>query len=188
MGKRDIETENKKKKKRKRSKDTISMDSTAQPVSPLVPSEGTSEVAALSKPSSFKALNTTLDQTVTSNYPVKMQFSAKQFDLAHEYNAETSTFIPAVDGIYLVLANLIFNPFDLNGDYRTRIEIRVNGMQAAAMEHDFFGGDSRNMAAISTILKLQGGDQVEIFAKSNISGTFFASENDTRFEAVRFPS
>lgn len=185
MGKNDQEADKKKKKKKKKRKDSTHLDLTAMPP---VPSEPTSEVLALIKPSSFKALNTTFDQTVTANYPVKMQFSAKQFDLANEYNTDTSTFNPSTTGIYFILVNLIFNPFDLNGDYRTRIEIRVNGKQAAAMEHDFFSGDGHNMAGISSILQLRGGDQVEIFAKSNISGTFFASENETRFEAVRILS
>jgi hypothetical protein len=192
MGKKDKDYDKdkvkKKKKKKKNSTGSITRNSAINHVT--TSSEGARDVLSLVRPSAFRAINITTDQPVSANTPLKITFPSVQFDLEGEFNPATSTFIPSTNGVYFVLGDVAFNPYDPNGDYRTRIEIHVNGKRAAAIDNDFFGVGTHylNNAAVSTILQLQAGDRVEVFAESNIPGTFVASEDNSRFEAVRFPS
>lgn len=179
----DKEKVKKKKKKKKSSKSStkknVSLSSTVS-VDPL----------AFVRPSAFRAIHTTTDQPVASNIPVKITFSSVQFDLAGEFDPKTSTFIPSANGIYYILSTVAFKPYDPNGDYKIHIEIRVNGKQAVVTDSHFFGGGAPylNDATVSTVLGLEAGDQVEVFAESNIPGSFVPSEDHSRFEAARFPS
>lgn len=73
------------------------------------------------------------------------------------------------------------------------VEIRVNGNPAVAIDNDFFGRglNFANVVNVSTILQLEAGDRVEIFAQSSTSGIIRANDNgvvSTHFEAARFPS
>ncbi|MEE6451054.1 ABC transporter permease [Gottfriedia acidiceleris] len=141
--------------------------------------------------SAFRAISNTT-QTVPENTFVKVNYQQKQFDLANEYNQFTSTFRPKNNGVYLVSATITFFPVNNNVNYRARIEIRVNGKPAIAIDNDFFGpilfGNTVN---VSTILKLSAMDKVEAFAQSSLAGTIDANvdgEVSTHFEAARFPS
>jgi hypothetical protein len=140
--------------------------------------------------SAFRALNLTMPQNVPANTFVKAVFPTEQFDLANEYNPITSTFRPKKDGVYSIIATIGFSPNDQMLDYRTRIEIRVNGTTAIAIDNDFFGGDTPfvNAVSVSTIYNLEAGDRVEVFVQSSIAGTIVTSENGSHFEAARFPS
>ena len=144
----------------------------------------------LTEPSAFRAVNTSTEQIVPADTPVKVIFPTEQFDLANEYDPATSTFIPKTTGVYSISGEIGFFPDDPNLNYRTRIEIRVNGTQIIAIDNDFFGGGLAfgNVVTVSTIYQLNEGDQVEVFAQSNISGTIIVSEDGSRFEAARFPS
>lgn len=139
--------------------------------------------------SAFRAINST-NQTVTANTFVKVIFPTEQFDLANEYNPATSTFTPKTGGVYSIIGTIGFLPNNTNLDYRARVEIRVNGTTAIAIDNDFFGGGTAfvNAVSVSTIFELQKGDKVEVFAQSNIAGTIVASEDGSHFEAARFPS
>lgn len=140
--------------------------------------------------SAFRALNLTMPQNVPANTFVKAVFPTEQFDLANEYNPITSTFRPKKDGVYSIIATIGFSPNDQMLDYRTRIEIRVNGTTAIAIDNDFFGGNTPfvNAVSVSTIYNLEAGDRVEVFVQSSIAGTIVTSEDGSHFEAARFPS
>ncbi|MFF2877659.1 ABC transporter permease [Gottfriedia sp. NPDC057991] len=141
--------------------------------------------------SAFRAVSN-VTQTVPENTFVKVNYNKKQFDLANEYNPFTSIFRPKNNGVYLVSATITFFPVNNNVDYRVRIEIRVNGKPAIAIDNDFFGpilfGNTVN---VSSIVKLNAMDQVEVFAQSSLAGTIDTNvdgEVSTHFEAARFPS
>ncbi len=76
-----------------------------------------------------------------------------------------------------------------NLNYRARVEIRVNGNPAIAIDNDFFGPiNFTNAVAVSSIIQLNAGDLVEVFAQSSIAGVISAAEDGAHFEAARFPS
>ncbi|MES9690140.1 ABC transporter permease [Bacillus toyonensis] len=142
----------------------------------------------LVRASAFRARNT-VNQNVPANTFVKVLFQNEQFDLANEYNPATSTFSPRTRGVYSVLGTIGFLPNNPNLNYRARVEIRVNGNPAIAIDNDFFGPiNFVNVVNVSTILQLEAGDRVEIFAQSSIAGIIDASEDGAHFEAARFPS
>ncbi len=141
--------------------------------------------------SAFRAVNNA-NQNVPENTFVKVNYQLKQFDLANEYSPGTSTFRPNKNGVYLISATISFTPNNNNVNYRARIEIRVNGRPAVAIDNDFFGPiNFGNVVNVSTIQKLRAMDKVEVFAQSSTAG--FISVNidgqaSTHFEAARFPS
>lgn len=141
--------------------------------------------------SAFRAVNNA-NQTVPENTFVKVNYQLKQFDLANEYNPFTSVFRPKNNGVYLISATISFIPNDNNVKYRARVEIRVNGRPAIAIDNDFFGPiNFGNAVNVSTIQKLNALDKVEIFAQSSIAGVIGANVDgdvSTHFEAARFPS
>ncbi len=89
----------------------------------------------------------------------------------------------------LLLERLVFFPNDPSLNYRARVEIRVNGNAAIAIDNDFFGPIGfGNVVSVSTIIQLHEGDQVEVYAQSSIDGVLSPSEDGSHFEAARFPS
>lgn len=146
----------------------------------------------LVRASAFRAVNT-VNQPVLANTSVKVLFQNEQFDLANEYNPVTSIFTPKTRGVYSVLGNITFSPNDFNVNYRARVEIRVNGNPAIAIDNDFFGTGVffNNDVSVTSILQLEAGDLVEIFAESSIAGVIVQNVNGlntVHFEAARFPS
>ena len=146
----------------------------------------------LVRASAFRARNT-VNQNVPANTFVKVLFQNEQFDLANEYNPVTSIFTPKTRGVYSVLGNITFSPNDFNVNYRARVEIRVNGNPAIAIDNDFFGTGVffNNDVSVTTILQLEAGDLVEVFAESSIAGVIVQNVNGVNtvhFEAARFPS
>ncbi|MEH7348710.1 ABC transporter permease [Gottfriedia acidiceleris] len=141
--------------------------------------------------SAFRAVSN-VTQTVPENTFVKVNYNKKQFDLANEYNPFTSIFRPRNNGVYLISATISFFPNNNNVNYRARIEIRVNGRPAIAIDNDFFGPiNFGNVVNVSTIQKLNAFDKVEVFAQSSIAGVIGANVDgdvSTHFEAARFPS
>ncbi|WP_407920539.1 ABC transporter permease [Gottfriedia acidiceleris] len=141
--------------------------------------------------SAFRAVSNA-NQTVPENTFVKVNYLQKQFDLANEYNSFTSIFRPRNNGVYLISATISFIPNNNNVNYRARIEIRVNGRPAIAIDNDFFGPiNFGNAVNVSTIQKLNALDKVEVFAQSSLAGVIGANvdgEVSTHFEAARFPS
>jgi hypothetical protein len=142
--------------------------------------------------SAFRAINLA-NQNVPADTFVKVLFQLEKFDLANEYNPVNSTFISKKAGVYSILGTISFSPNNPNIDYRARIEIRINGNPAVAIDNDFFGGgvNFANAVNVSTILQLEAGDRVEIFAESSVDGTILTDTDgviSTHFEAARFPS
>ncbi|GLV65622.1 hypothetical protein Bmyc01_42910 [Bacillus mycoides] len=142
----------------------------------------------LVRASAFRARNM-LDQNVPANTFVKVLFQNEQFDLANEYNPAISIFIPKTRGVYSVIGKIAFAPNNTNLNYRARVEIRVNGNPAIAIDNDFFGPiNFTNAVAVSSIIQLNAGDLVEVFAQSSKAGVISAAEDGAHFEAARFPS
>lgn len=142
----------------------------------------------LVRASAFRAIKTGI-QNVPADTFVKVLFQNEQFDLANEYNPATSIFIPKTRGVYSVIGTIAFIPNNINVNYRARVEIRVNGNPAIAIDNDFFGPiNFANVVAVSSIIQLNAGDLVEIFAQSSVAGVISNVENSTHFEAARFPS
>lgn len=144
------------------------------------------------RPSAVRAVSDA-NQRVPANTFVKVRYQNEDFDLNNEYNPANSTFTPRQDGVYQVMGTISFDPDNNNVDYRARVEIRVNGNPAISTDNDFFGGgvNFSNVVSVSTILQLQAGDRVEVFAQSSTAG--FINENvpgsnSTRFEVARYPS
>ncbi len=92
---------------------------------------------SLVRASAFRARNT-VNQPVPANTFVKVLFQNEQFDLANEYNPETSIFIPKTKGVYSFIGTIGFFPNDPSLNYRARVEIRVNGNATIAIDNDFF--------------------------------------------------
>ncbi|MGG0726027.1 C1q-like domain-containing protein [Bacillus mycoides] len=142
----------------------------------------------LVRASAFRAVNT-VNQNLPANTFVKVLFQNEQFDLANEYNPATSDFTPKTRGVYSVIGTIGFFPNDTNLNYRARVEVRVNGNAAIAIDNDFFGPiNFGNVVSVSTILQLHAGDIVEIFAQSSIDEVISSTEDGSHFEAARFPS
>ncbi|OJD87360.1 ABC transporter permease [Bacillus cereus] len=142
----------------------------------------------LVRASAFRARNT-VNQNVPANTFVKVLFQNEQFDLANEYNPATSIFMPKTKGVYSIIGTIGFFPNDPTLNYRARVEIRVNGNAAIAIDNDFFGPISfGNVVSVSTIVQLNAGDEVEIYAQSSIDGVLSPLEDGAHFEAARFPS
>lgn len=142
--------------------------------------------------SAFRAINLA-NQNVPADTFVKVLFQFAQFDLANEYTPVNSTFISKKAGIYSILGTISFSPNNPNIDYRARIEIRINGNPAVAIDNDFFGEgvNFANAVNVSTILQLEAGYRVEIFAESSVDGTILTDTDgiiSTYFEAARFLS
>ncbi|MGN4289687.1 C1q-like domain-containing protein [Bacillus cereus group sp. MYBK87-2] len=142
--------------------------------------------------SAFRAASVAA-QNAPANTEIKVLFQNEQFDLANEYNPVTSTFIPAKKGVYSINTTVTFDPVDNNVNYRALVRIFVNGVPTDAADNDFFGASAfSNLVNVSTILQLQAGDRVEVFAQGNVNGMINANNiaiaNATHFEAARFPS
>jgi 6-phosphofructokinase len=119
----------------------------------------------------------------------KVLFQNEQFDIGNIYNANNSTFVPRKDGVYYVAGTVSFLPDSTTEGYRVRVEIRVNGVSVAA-DNDYWGEIDQpflfvNAINVSTILKLEAGDLVEVFITSTTPGVILTNVPDfsTRFEA-----
>ncbi|AAT59998.1 MULTISPECIES: hypothetical protein [Bacillus cereus group] len=149
----------------------------------------------LVRESAFRAVNNA-PQNIAANTNTKVLFQTEQFDLAGEYNPNTSTFIPSKDGVYNIIAAASFDTQQVNRS--ALIGIRVNGTIVAAIDNDYFapiaGFNFTNIVTATTILRLNAGDQVDVIARSSVAGFISVNNTDpnilnsTHFEAARFPS
>jgi len=129
------------------------------------------------------SFNQPLDGTLT-----KVFFQNEIFDLADEYDPSTSVFTPKHSGVYLLNPYLVFTPNNINVNYQVRVQIRVNGTTIVA-DDEFTGGGSFFALAtgVTSIVHLNAGDRVEVFASSTVQGVISPGVS-TRFEGARFPS
>jgi hypothetical protein len=137
--------------------------------------------------SAFRAVSTE-SQAVPADTSVKVFFKQEEFDLGREYDRCDSIFIPRKNGIYLVTGTIGFIPGSFEENYRTRVEIIINGDPFEAADNDFWGTGVTNTNAVqvTAILKLEADDKVEIYTQSSIAGITAISQpglNVTAFAA-----
>ena len=64
----------------------------------------------------------------------------------------------------------------------------MNGNAAIAIDNDFLVISFGNVVSVSTIVQLNAGDEVEVYAQSSIDGVLSPLEDGAHFEVARFPS
>ncbi|MEC1288783.1 hypothetical protein P9B58_00570 [Bacillus mojavensis] len=123
--------------------------------------------------------------SVAANAANGVLFQNVQFDLANEYNPNTSTFSPRTAGVYSLNASVEFQS-NANVDFNLEVVFLVN--------QDVVGGNNtfqtRNLpavVAITEILELNAGDTVTVAMRSTVTGVIQATTR-TRFAAARVPS
>ncbi|MGF2614703.1 ABC transporter permease [Rossellomorea vietnamensis] len=141
------------------------------------------------RPSAFRAVSLE-DQQIEAEEATKVFFREEAFDLGREYQRRNSLFVPRRDGVYLIQGTLSFAPDSFDENYRTRVDIRINGNPYEAADNDFWGSglEIENVVQVSAILQLEAGDEVEIYAESSASGTIAAYQpgsNTTSFSAAK---
>ncbi|TYR74549.1 ABC transporter permease [Rossellomorea vietnamensis] len=141
------------------------------------------------RPSAFRAVSLQ-DQEIEADTAVKVFFNEEAFDLGLEYKRRNSLFVPRRDGVYLIQGTLSFEPDNFEENYRTRVEVRVNGNPYEAADNDFWGSgvEVENVVQVSAILQLEAGDEVEIYVESSIPGTIASYQpgsNTTSFSAAK---
>lgn len=129
-----------------------------------------------------------MNQNVPANTFVKVLFQNEQFDLANEYNPATSIFTPKTKGVYSIIGTIGFFPNDPTLNYRARVEIRVNGNAAIAIDNDFWSNKFWKCRKCFDDCSIECRDEVEIYAQSSIDGVLSPLEDGAHFEAARFPS
>ncbi|WP_223596677.1 hypothetical protein [Neobacillus bataviensis] len=107
----------------------------------------------------FRAFN--LGDQVISRFddPTKVLFPMVEYDLAHEYNPTTSTFIPSTSGVYSICVGLYIDPLSVSQPLD--MAIRINGV----LKTFLFGQPSVDGGTIvmgCNIVPLFAGDQVDI--------------------------
>ena len=117
----------------------------------------------------------------------KVMFQIEEFDLNDEYDPLTSTFTPNQNGVYLIQATI---SIDAVTPFSTTLEIQVDGIPSAIKTESLATGALFiNTITVSTILLLQAGVPVDIFARNSPSTSqTVASTQFVHFEAARFPS
>jgi ribosomal protein L6P/L9E len=134
---------------------------------------------------------------------LKVNFPNQQFDLGNEYDPATSTFIPAMAGVYIIQATITFQPNfnDRDINFFARANIRLNGNFVKGVDTGYrlagnlVGAQNPpNIVTVSTILQLEAGDRVDVTAQSsravNITPQISVEDNveATYFTAARLPS
>ncbi|MCY9096728.1 hypothetical protein MOE96_17795 [Bacillus inaquosorum] len=134
--------------------------------------------------SAFRATSN-MNLSVAANAASGVLFQNKQFDLANEYNPDTSTFSPRTAGVYSLNAAVEFQA-NANVDFNLEVAFLVN--------QDVVGGNNETQAgnlpavvAITEILQLNAGDTVTVAMRSTAAGTIQETTR-TRFAAARVPS
>ncbi|WGT41434.1 ABC transporter permease [Lysinibacillus sp. 1 U-2021] len=140
--------------------------------------------------SAFRAdTSGSLDQILDGTLPVeKVFFKNEIFDIENEYDSSTSTFTAKHSGVYHFIASLHFLPLSFVKDFQVRVQIFVNGSVNAA-DVEFQGTESSFTLGIeiNSIVQLNAGDYVEVFASSTIRGILVQDLGNT-FAGARFPS
>ncbi|CAM4364169.1 hypothetical protein [Bacillus manliponensis] len=135
--------------------------------------------------SAFRASSNQQQNIGTGN--TKVMFQIEEFDLNDEYDPLTSTFIPNQNGVYLIQATI---SIDAVTPFSTTLEIQVDGIPSAIKTESLAAGALFiNTITVSTIIELQAGIPINIFARNSPSTSYtVASTQFVHFEAARFPS
>lgn len=134
--------------------------------------------------SAFRATSNA-NLSVAANAASGVLFQNVQFDLANEYNPNTSTFSPRTAGVYSLNASVEFQPNTIV-DFNLEVVFLVN--------QNVVGGNNKSQAgnipavvAITEILQLNAGDTVTVAMRSTAAGVIQATTR-THFAAARVPS
>ncbi len=135
--------------------------------------------------SAFRA-SKTASQMVAVGPAVQITFTTVNFDVNGEYNAATSTFTAAQDGVYqfavtLMLASAATDVF---------LQLQVNGAGNSAVQQRINQVTSPTSVILTAIVSLVAGDAVRVMlVTGSATVTNFTGINGvSHFEAARFPS
>ncbi len=115
-----------------------------------------------------------------------LTFEDVLFDSGMEYDAATSSFVPRLDGVFLINATAAFSASGLADNAVFLMITPDNGTTGAQFSSNSMPGGEVNFDDISAILYLNAGDKIQIFARSTVPGTFL--KDYTAFSAARLPS
>jgi hypothetical protein len=128
----------------------------------------------------FRAFNLNNQAISKNDDPTKVVFPNVEFDLAHEYDPITSTFVPSINGIYSLCAGLYIDPVSVNQP--VDMAIRVNGL----LKTFLFGEPSVEGGTIvmgCNIIQLFSGDKVDIIIGHSSDITLFGGNDRFYFTA-----
>ncbi|WP_406620928.1 C1q-like domain-containing protein [Bacillus atrophaeus] len=134
--------------------------------------------------SAFRAVNSTA-QSLPANAASGVLFQNEQFDLANEYNPNTSTFTPRTTGVYSLIASVEFQTTAIV-DFTFEVVFLVN-QDVVGGDNEFRGGALPAIVTINDILQLNAGDTVTVAMRSTAAGAVQVSTS-THFAAARLPS
>ncbi|MBT2634092.1 hypothetical protein J7E20_05810 [Bacillus sp. ISL-26] len=134
--------------------------------------------------SAFRAF-TNSSQSVPANAASQVLFPVVQFDLAKEYNPNTSTFTPRMAGVYSLTASVEFQTA-LPGDFTLEAVFLVN-QDVIGRASVVRTGTLPAVVTIFDILQLRAGDTVTVAMRSTAAGAVQAGQQ-THFAAARVPS
>ncbi|WP_169086755.1 hypothetical protein [Paenibacillus sp. PL91] len=121
------------------------------------------------------------DQPITA-IVTQVQYSLEEFDSNREYNPATSIFRPKKSGIYTLFASATFVANENVSNF-LGLFIRVNGRNRITDTETSPIVGSGSIDA-SGIVRLNAGDDVQVFFSSLITGSL-AAGIETRFEGAR---
>ncbi|MEC1775625.1 C1q-like domain-containing protein [Bacillus mojavensis] len=134
--------------------------------------------------SAFRATSNT-NLSVAANAASGVLFQNVEFDLANEYNPNTSTFSPRTAGVYSLNASVEFQTNAIV-DFNLEVVFLVN-QDVIGGNNTFQAGNLPAVVAITEILQLNAGDTVTVAMRSTAAGVIQATPR-TRFAAARVPS
>lgn len=130
--------------------------------------------------SSFRAVKD-VGQQVLQNVPTQVLYPVEEFDTNNEYVAATSTFIPKQSGVYSIIASILVSS---SPNVSFRINIRVNGNNVAS-DNENSSITQLTGLSVSTNIRLQAGDRVQVFAEVPQFSIIVGDEAFSHFEATR---
>ncbi|HDR7613193.1 TPA: hypothetical protein QCX47_004947 [Bacillus mycoides] len=148
--------------------------------------------------SGFRAVRSTTNtpQAITAATITQVQYPNEQYDLRNEYTPlatlpptiPASTFIPKSNGIYDIIASVLFATTVATpaAAYNLLISITVNNTAVASNSE--LTAEANNAISVSTNIQLKAGDQVQVFITSAEAGSITSNPAFTHFEATRLPS
>ncbi|MDM5439859.1 exosporium leader peptide [Bacillus hominis] len=136
--------------------------------------------------SAFRANKNQTSQVVTDNSTVTVTFEIEQFDFGNEYN-NVNTFRPNQEGIYSIVAGVLFFPQNLTVIYTTELNVQVNGITVASDMKTTPDSGFNTSLDVSTIYGLHAGDVVTITFFSTNGGVISQSSQRVHFAATKIP-
>ncbi|WP_428911819.1 hypothetical protein [Niallia sp. Krafla_26] len=139
--------------------------------------------------SAFRAIKNNTSQSIENNLEL-VTFEIEEFDLNNEYiPGNLSAFVPQQDGVYLIRASIAYTTNDPTADNLAALVIVLNGDPTGAgnileVKNDYMLEGIQNITTITSIIQLQAGKPVQIYAASREPGSI-SSGLLANFEAAR---